>query len=36
MAKQVDKELSNILKDEGYFILDKKTIKWGIIKFYKL
>ena len=30
MAKQVDKKLANALQDEGYFILDKKTIKYGL------
>ena len=30
MAKQVDKKLADVLQDEGYFIMDKKTIKWGL------
>ena len=30
MAKQVDEKLVTVLQDEGYFIMDKKTIKWGL------
>ena len=30
MAKQVDEKLAQALQDEGYFIMDKKTIKWGL------
>jgi hypothetical protein len=30
MAKQIDDKLVQVLNDEGYFILNVKTIKWGI------
>ena len=29
-VKQVDKNLESLLKDDGYFVVSKKSIKWGI------